>query len=139
MAEALKTHNRVGVERIYGVFIKANNPSLLAGWYTEHFGLNFQNSDCGEGDNYWCEFGKPSDGDAPQPVTGIFAIQSAKSPLPAERREVVINYLVSNLESFLAQLKAGGVQINKAEDYPYGRFAWITDLEGNHIELYQPL
>ena len=26
----------------------------------------------------------------------------------------------------------------KVEDYDYGRFAWITDLEGNRIELWEP-
>jgi predicted enzyme related to lactoylglutathione lyase len=26
----------------------------------------------------------------------------------------------------------------KREDYDYGRFAWINDLEGNRVELWQP-
>jgi predicted enzyme related to lactoylglutathione lyase len=26
----------------------------------------------------------------------------------------------------------------KTEDFEYGRFAWITDSEGNRIELWEP-
>jgi predicted enzyme related to lactoylglutathione lyase len=32
-----------------------------------------------------------------------------------------------------------GVTIDeRREDYPYGRFAWIVDPEGNRIELREP-
>ncbi len=38
------------------------------------------------------------------------------------------------------QLAAAGVRIEtKREDYPYVRFAWIWDPEGNRVELWQPL
>jgi predicted enzyme related to lactoylglutathione lyase len=51
----------------------------------------------------------------------------------------VVNYRVRDLPGFLAQLKAGGIEIEKTEDFDYGRFAWIRDPEGNRIELYQEL
>lgn len=51
----------------------------------------------------------------------------------------MINYRVSNLERMLEQLRRGGVEIEKVEDYDYGRFAWITDPEGNRIELWEPV
>jgi predicted enzyme related to lactoylglutathione lyase len=39
----------------------------------------------------------------------------------------------------LAALKTEGVAIDpKREDSDYGRFAWITDPEGNKIELWEP-
>lgn len=28
--------------------------------------------------------------------------------------------------------------IGEVEEYPYGRFAWILDLEGNKVELWEP-
>ena len=38
------------------------------------------------------------------------------------------------------QLAAAGVTIDPhREDHNYGRFAWITDPEGNRLELWQPL
>jgi predicted enzyme related to lactoylglutathione lyase len=49
----------------------------------------------------------------------------------------MIDYRVGNLEKMLEQLRLGGVTVEKVEDYDYGRFAWITDPEGNRIELWE--
>ena len=51
----------------------------------------------------------------------------------------MINYRVDNLERMLAQLRAAGIAIEKTESYPYGHFAWLTDPEGNRIELWEPI
>ena len=69
----------------------------------------------------------------------VFSISQAKTTLPTDRREAVINYRVRDLQPFLEQLKADGIEIEKTEDFDYGRSAWIKDPEGNRIELYQPL
>ncbi len=50
----------------------------------------------------------------------------------------MINYRVANLDRLLEQLRCADVAIEKIEDYDYGRFAWITDPEGNRIELWEP-
>jgi predicted enzyme related to lactoylglutathione lyase len=50
----------------------------------------------------------------------------------------MINYRVSNLERMLEQLRVAGVSVDKIEDHAYGSFAWITDPEGNRIELWEP-
>jgi predicted enzyme related to lactoylglutathione lyase len=131
----------VRVNGIGGVFLKSNDPTALAEWYTRHFGLTFQSSEgaCGTGKNYWLEFVYHDDPDGAKRATIVFAIQSAKSVLPAERHAVEINYRVADMERFLAQLTAAGIAVEKREDYDYGRFAWIRDPENNRIELYQPL
>jgi predicted enzyme related to lactoylglutathione lyase len=52
----------------------------------------------------------------------------------------MVNYRVDNLDELLAQLAAAGVSIDPhRDDASYGRFAWITDPEGNRVELWQPL
>ena len=52
---------------------------------------------------------------------------------------VMLNYRVHDLDELLATLKVEGVAIDPhREDYDYGRFAWITDPEGNRIELWEP-
>ena len=55
------------------------------------------------------------------------------------RTPFMINYRVDDLDGLLEALRAEGVEIDpKREDYDYGRFAWITDPEGNKIELWEP-
>ena len=52
----------------------------------------------------------------------------------------MINYRVDDLDALLAELEAAGVEIDpKRDDASYGKFAWITDPEGNRLELWQPL
>jgi predicted enzyme related to lactoylglutathione lyase len=50
----------------------------------------------------------------------------------------MINYRVANMDRMLEQLRGSGVKIEKVEDYPYGRWAWLMDPEGNRIELWEP-
>ena len=51
----------------------------------------------------------------------------------------MINYIVDDLDALLERLKQEGVKIDpKRMDESYGRFAWIYDLDGNKLELWQP-
>src|SRR5579884_3753590 len=51
----------------------------------------------------------------------------------------MVNYIVDDLDGMVADLRAAGVQVeDKQEESDYGRFAWVTDPEGNRIELWQP-
>jgi predicted enzyme related to lactoylglutathione lyase len=52
----------------------------------------------------------------------------------------MINYRVDDLGEMLAQLRAGGVEINQGpESHENGKFAWILDPEGNKVELWEPM
>jgi hypothetical protein len=58
----------------------------------------------------------------------------------------MISYRVDDLVGLLGQLQARGVTTGQIEEhndgrYPdsEGKFSWITDPEGNHIEPYQPI
>ena len=51
----------------------------------------------------------------------------------------MINYRVENLDYVLEQLRKEGVTVeDRIQNEPYGRFAWLTDPEGNRIELWEP-
>ena len=51
----------------------------------------------------------------------------------------MVNYIVDDLDALLDRLKQEGVKIDaKRMNESYGRFAWIYDLDGNKIELWQP-
>ena len=55
------------------------------------------------------------------------------------RPTAMVNYRVENLDEVLAVLKAEGVEVDgKTEESEYGRFGWVTDPDGNRVELWQP-
>jgi len=42
-----------------------------------------------------------------------------------------------NIEKDIKELKAKGIEIGKIDDTPWGRFAWLKDLDGNSLCLHQ--
>jgi predicted enzyme related to lactoylglutathione lyase len=111
-----------------GVFLKANDPGALSAWYAKHLGIPEQAGGT-----------LAFDGPASFGMT-VFSLFPAHSgyfgPGP---QQAMVNFRVDDLDALLAQLTAEGVTIDpKQEDYPYGRFAWIEDPEGNRIELWEP-
>ena len=51
----------------------------------------------------------------------------------------MVNYRVDDLDAVLAALRAEGVAVDdRTDDTGYGKFGWVTDPEGNRIELWQP-
>ena len=52
----------------------------------------------------------------------------------------LLNFRVRDLDAMLAQLRAKGADVAKeTQDMEgIGRFGWVTDPEGNRIELWQP-
>jgi catechol 2,3-dioxygenase-like lactoylglutathione lyase family enzyme len=132
-----KAEKRISVDGIGGVFIYANDAKTLSNWYAHHFGLRLETYE--DGKVYGTEFKYRRLGDSSQIDSTVFSINQSKADLPADRKESMVNYRVRDLDAFVAQLKADGIEIEKTEDFDYGRFAWIRDPEGNRIELYQPL
>ncbi len=133
----------ITVNGIAGVFLYANDPKGLAEWYALHFGITFL-SDLPN--TYYMEFYYRDDTDPSKRRSTVFAIMLAKQPLGSERGEYMINYRVDDLRGFLEQLQSRGVTIGPVEEQNDGRypeskglFTWITDPEGNHLELYQPI
>jgi predicted enzyme related to lactoylglutathione lyase len=121
------------VTGIGGVFLRSRDPQALAAWYAQHLGLHL---------NEWGGANFPWSDEVP-PSTG----STAWSVFPAETKYFgagsklyMINYRVDDLDALLAQLAKAGVPIDpKRENASYGRFAWITDPDGNRLELWQPL
>lgn len=56
------------------------------------------------------------------------------------KKEYMINYRVQNIEELVKNLKDNGVEIvDEIESFEYGKFVHIMDLEGNKIELWEPI
>jgi len=120
------------VTGIGGIFFKSTDPNTLKNWYKEHLGI-----DAGDyGATFqWREADDPTrEGQtvwAPFPQTTKYFEPSNAS--------FMINYRVADLDGLLSELRAAGVAVDeKTESFDYGKFAWITDPDGNRIELWEP-
>ncbi len=58
---------------------------------------------------------------------------------PSEK-SFMFNLMVDNLEEALEQVKEGGAEvIGDIEKMEYGSFGWFMDLDGNKVELWDPM
>lgn len=119
------------VTGIGGVFFRVRDVEKMSAWYREHLGIPIED---GHADFPWRDDG--GNGSGGRTVWSLFPADTEYFGLA--RPAFMINYRVASLDRMLDQLRQRGVQIEKVEDYDYGRFAWITDPEGNRIELWEP-
>lgn len=116
-----------------GVFFKSEKPKELAAWYDKHLGTAF-------GTQGYSMF-KWRDYETKQEESTTFGIFKASSEYfkPSEK-PFMFNFIVRDLEGLMKKLKAEGVQtVDEIQSYDYGKFGWIVDMEGNKIELWQPM
>ena len=115
-----------------GVFFKSDDPEKLYAWYEKHLGIQR------EPHGYGATFrSREADGSEALTIWALFP-RDTKYFDPS-RAPFMLNYRVDDLDGLLKSLQEAGVQIDpKREDADYGRFAWITDPDGNRIELWEP-
>jgi predicted enzyme related to lactoylglutathione lyase len=121
------------VTGIGGIFFKAKEPEKLYRWYEKHLEMK---QECeGQGVAFrWKENDSQRDG---MTVWAIFPENTEY--FKNSKADHMLNYRVDDLDALLEALKVEGVEIDPhREEYDYGRFAWITDPEGNRIELWEP-
>ncbi len=121
------------VTGIGGIFFKSKNPEKIKNWYKEHLGMIvneygsvFEFIKSGEpfekGYLVWSPFKEDTDYFNPS------------------GKEFMINYRVENIEDLVEQLKKEGVKVlDEIETYEYGKFVHIMDIDGNKIELWEPI
>jgi predicted enzyme related to lactoylglutathione lyase len=119
------------VTGIGGVFFKAKDPKAMLAWYRANLGIPSQGSYI---DFQWRDKDHPDQiGHTAWRIFSTNTTYFGQSASP-----LMINYRVANMDRMLEQFRRNQVTIVKVEDYDYGRFAWITDPEGNRIELWEP-
>jgi lactoylglutathione lyase len=132
VATLAQNPEEAAVTGIGGVFFRVEDPERFSAWYQEHLGIEVGP---GGATFLWWEHESPE-------VEG----QTVWAPFPGDTdyfgpgpQAFMINFRVKNLPQLLARLEAAGVQqADTMETYPYGRFAWIVDVEGNRVELWEP-
>jgi predicted enzyme related to lactoylglutathione lyase len=119
---------------IGGIFFKAADPAKLQDWYKTH--LHFDISEWGGRAFMWRDHTNPEEVGRTE-----WSIMDEKTDyLNPSTKNFMINYRVTDLEKLLATLKAEGVTVvGEMETYPYGKFGWILDPEGQKIELWEPI
>jgi predicted enzyme related to lactoylglutathione lyase len=118
------------VTGIGGIFLKAQDPKKLAAWYRDNLGFPMKGA---MAVFLWSEKDKPEQ--TGRTVWSLFPTNTTY--FGASRSPVMINYRVPNLERMIEQLRRKGVTVEKTEDSDYGRFTWVTDPEGNRLELWE--
>ena len=127
------------INGIGGVFLFTNNPKRLVEWYRDCFGIVPEGSDS-ECNSIYTSF-EYRDIENPEIKRTIaWAIMPTDQDITDKPRTGRINYCVKSMAETLSHLQSKGVAIDKSEDYEgYGKFAWVTDPDGNKIELWEPV
>jgi predicted enzyme related to lactoylglutathione lyase len=108
--------------------MRSRDPAALAGWYTEHLGVDAMSGDQeavwwqDEGPTVWSPF--PADTDYFGP----------------SGQGWMINFRVTDLDALLEGLRAKDVAVDERVETidGIGRFGWATDPDGNRFELWEP-
>lgn len=116
------------MERVLGVggyFIRSADPEALGAWYRDCLGLDLDEH------GLW------------QPDAGpmVFAtFESGTDYFGSPTQQVMLNFRVRDLDAMLAQLRTKGAEVvGEAQEMEgVGRFGWVTDPDGNRVELWEP-
>jgi hypothetical protein len=126
------------VTGIGGVFFKARDAEGLRSWYRRHLGLDIQE---------WGGLALAPPPTLPPDSRAPLASHTTWCVFPADSdyfggtgsASFMINYRVADLDALLRLLRSEGCLVDeKTEVSEYGKFGWVTDPEGNRIELWQP-
>lgn len=116
------------MERVVGIgghFVRAADPAGLGAWYRDCLGLD------ADGNGLWHQ----------EPGPTVFAAFGSDTDYFGSRaQQAMLNFRVRDLDAMLAQLRAKGTDVAEETQVMegVGRFGWVTDPEGNRIELWQP-
>lgn len=111
-----------------GVFHVVKDPAATRAWYAENLGLEGEYGPMLR----WSE----ETGDQPYSLVSHFTGDEYLKPSNAN---FMINFRVDDLDRFVEQLKAKGLEILGHVDEGYGKFAWILDCDNIKIEFWQQM
>lgn len=116
------------VTGIGGLFFRAKDPAAMAQWYTDNLGINPVPTDYDTAP--WQQAAGPT----------VFAPFDAETDyFGAAAQQWMVNFRVKDLDAMVAQLRGNGIAVEVEDEvYPNGRFARLSDPEGNPIQLWEP-
>jgi len=116
------------VEGIGGFFFRAKDPKKLAEWYEANLGVG--RVPAAKDARPW----RTSAG-----TTAFAPFKEDTSYFGDRRLQWMSNFRVRDLTKMVAQLRERGIAVEvDSQVYPNGRFARLSDPEGNPIQLWEP-
>jgi predicted enzyme related to lactoylglutathione lyase len=115
----------MSVTGIGGLFFRAENPDALSTWYRTHFAIGV------EPYGQWNQSSGPT----------VFMPFPSDTDYFAGDKQWMINLRVDGLEALLEKLRESGIEVTTKPEWntpETGRFARVTDPEGNAVELWEP-
>ncbi len=121
------------VTGIGGIFFKCKDPDAVKEWYNKHLGLS---TDAYGATFSWKPIGSPDK----VAYTQWSPFKENTNYFEPSSKEFMVNYRVENLIELVQELKNEGITVlDEIAEYEYGKFVHILDLEGNKIELWEPI
>jgi predicted enzyme related to lactoylglutathione lyase len=121
------------VQGIGGIFLRAKDREALGNWYKANLGLDINAA-------WWGTSIRWADQHAAAEATTVWSLFADDTEyFGPNNKTFMINFRVRDLGAMLAQLRAAGCDVDtKTEDSEFGKFGWVTDPEGNRVELWEP-
>ncbi|MCX6209238.1 MAG: VOC family protein [Bacteroidetes bacterium] len=121
------------VTGVGGIFFFSDDPKATKEWYRDNLGIDTN--------DYGASF-ESRNIDNPKEINILqwSPFKKGSEYFAPSTKEFMINYRVQNIEGLVAKLKENGVTVvDNIESYDYGKFVHIMDMEGNKIELWEPV
>ena len=126
-AESAPSDSAGHITGVGGIFFKAKDPKALAAWYETNLGVS-QFSGSADSRPWRTEAG-----------TTVFSpFKEDTKYFGDPRLQWMINFRVRDLDKMIAQLRKAGIAVAMEGEDSAGRFARLSDPEGNPIQLWQP-
>lgn len=121
------------VTGIGGIFFKARDRAALAAWYRDRLGVPVQ-------DWHGAMFQLADDGTPGAQGYAVWSLFANDSTyFGPGSQSFMVNFRVDDLDALLASLREAGCAVDeKTHADEFGKFGWVTDPEGNRVELWQP-
>ena len=121
------------VTGIGGIFFRAKDPDALKEWYVDHLGIPIDD------DGFVCFYWKEEKGPGQDAFTVWQPFPEDTDYFDPSEKQFMVNFRVENLAELLKTLREEGVEVDdRVEEHEFGKFGWITDPEGNRVELWEP-
>ena len=111
-----------------GIFYKVADPAATQAWYRDNLGV---------GGEYGAMF--PFKQDSPDGFSLLSPFKPDTDYFAPSEAPFMINLRVDDLDGLVADLAVKGISILGRQDEDYGRFAWLLDLDGVKVELFQQI